>query len=338
MAAGVARRVDVTREPRRHFGARLVDDGVGALVRSPVFTLQVNVGRVCNQACSHCHVDAGPARREWMGESVARRLVALMDSAPSLRTLDLTGGAPELNPWFRWLVEAARARDLEVIDRNNLTVFHEAGQEDLAEFLARHRVRVVASLPCYTKDNVDKQRGGGVFAKSIAALRRLNAFGYAREGVGHTLDLVYNPGGAFLPGDQRQLEADYRKRLGEDFGIRFSGLLTITNMPIRRFADQLDREGRYEEYMDLLVGAYNSATLDGLMCRTLVSVSWDGKLFDCDFNQMLDLALPGEGSTDGPTIFDVESLQELTGRPIRTGDHCYGCTAGCGSSCGGALA
>ena len=306
--------------------------GVASLVRAEVDTLQINVGKVCNQACSHCHVEAGPKRTETMSRAVAERVLALLDANPSVRTLDITGGAPELCAQFRFLVEGARARGRDVIDRCNLTVLPEPGQEDPPPFLAAQRVRVVASLPCYLEKNVDRQRGGGVYDKSILALRRLNALGYGVPGTGLLLDLVYNPGGASLPPDQRALEADYRRELGAQHGVVFSHLRALTNVPIKRFAAQLAREGKAAAYQQLLEQSFNPGTLDGLMCRSLVSVGYDGRMYDCDFNQMLEL--------DGPvaTVFDVEDLGALRGARIRTASHCFACTAGAGSSCSGSLA
>jgi radical SAM/Cys-rich protein len=297
-------------------------------------TLQVNVGKLCNQACHHCHVDAGPKRPEQMDERTARRILELLEASPGVRAIDVTGGAPELNPWFRHLVEGSRELGRDVIDRCNLTVLFEPGQEDLARFLAGHRVRVVASLPCYTSENVDRQRGRGVFEKSIRALRWLNEHGYGMPGGDLVLDLVFNPGGPSLPGAQEQLEADYRERLLADHGIRFSRLLTITNVPINRFHQDLERSGRYDSYMELLAGSFNRCAARDVMCRTLVSVSWDGRLYDCDFNQMLDLPVGDRRRT----LWDLESFAELDRGPIALDDHCYACCAGAGSSCGGALA
>jgi radical SAM/Cys-rich protein len=297
-----------------------------------VETLQVNVGRRCDLACHHCHVEAGPKRREMMTPRTAEHVLRVLERNPRLTTLDITGGAPELHEVFRPLVRGARALGRRVIDRCNLTVLLEPGQEDTAVFLAAHGVDVVASLPCYGADNVDRQRGRGVFDRSIEALRRLNALGYGVEGSGLGLDLVYNPQGATLPPDQGALEARYREELREGFGIAFRHLLTITNMPIRRFARQLEREGRSAEYLSLLVNHFNPDTVPALMCRSLVSVGWDGALYDCDFNQMLELPLAA-----GPVAIDgLEDLSTLEGDPIATASHCHGCTAGAGSSCGGA--
>ncbi|GIW72044.1 MAG: radical SAM/Cys-rich domain protein [Planctomycetota bacterium] len=321
------------------FAATLRRHGLGPLVRETVRTLQINVGKLCNQACHHCHVDAGPKRTEIMPEHVVARLLELLRAAPpELEVVDITGGAPEMVPGFRPLVQAAHASGRRVIDRCNLTILLEPGHEDLAAFLAAHRVHVIASLPCYSPANVDRQRGKGVFGKSIEALRRLQALGYGREGSGLRLDLVYNPLGPTLPPPQAQLEADYKRRLWDDFGIRFDSLLTITNMPIARFADMLVRQGAYERYMSLLVNHFNPQVVHGVMCRSLVSVDWQGRLFDCDFNQMLELPLAAGHPGRRRTIWELDALEELAGLPIATADHCFGCTAGAGSSCGGALA
>ncbi len=288
------------------------------------------MGKRCNQACRHCHVDAGPTRTEMMEGATIEAVLQLLGKSPELELLDITGGAPELNPGFRRLVAGARALGRRVIDRCNLTVLWEPRQEGTAEFLAEHDVEVVASLPCYTADNVDKQRGRGVFDKSVEALRLLNRLGY---GTSRSLTLVYNPGGAFLPPAQEGLERDYKQRLRTDFGVEFSNLLAIANMPIARFGSDLARQGRHDEYMELLAGAFNPGTVDGLMCRHLLSVGWDGALYDCDFNQMLDLPVPGPQAT----IFDIDDIDDWQGRPVVVGTHCFGCTAGAGSSCGGAL-
>src|SRR5262245_21737099 len=317
------------------FGATLLAHAVGPLRRTSIATLQVNVGKHCNQACHHCHVDAGPKRTEVMSDATAARVLEVLARNPRIGLLDVTGGAPELGPCFREMVRSARRLDRRVIDRCNLTVLLEPGQEDLALFLAAQRVEVVASLPCYSAENVDAQRGAGVFEKSIAALRTLNALGYGRPESPLRLDLVYNPVGAFLPPPQERLESDYRAQLGERFGITFHRLLTITNMPISRFADQLARTGEAERYMGLLVNRVNPATVPGLMCRDLVSVGYDGRLYDCDFNQMLELPI---GAPRASTIWDVDDLAALDGAAVATGPHCFGCTAGAGSSCGGTIA
>jgi radical SAM/Cys-rich protein len=318
------------------FAARLHHEGV-RLTRFSISTVQINVGKLCNQACLHCHVDAGPKRTEIMDRRTAELALEFVRAAGA-RTVDITGGAPELNPFFRFVVEQARRDGRRVMDRCNLTVLFEPGQEDLPEFLAGMEVEVVASLPCYLEENVEKQRGRGVYEKSIEALRCLNALGYGQPESPLVLNLVYNPVGAHLPPPQTKLEADYKRELGDRFGIRFNHLYTLTNMPIARFAHMLRREGKWEAYLELLATAFNPATLDSVMCRRLISISWDGFLYDCDFNQMLDLRL-GNGR---PVRLGEQSAEELVHlveqRDIQVGAHCYGCTAGAGSSCGGALA
>lgn len=316
------------------FATRLAEEGVGPLVRGRVQTLQVNLTRRCNLACHHCHVESGPKRTEEIGARVAERVLALLRANPGVEVLDLTGGAPELSVHFRDLVRGARALGRRVIDRCNLTVLFEPGQEDTAEFLASQGVEIVASLPCYSRENVERQRGRGVFDASIEALRKLNQLGYGRPGSPLRLDLVYNPQGPSLPPPQAELEERYRKELGELFGIEFHRLLTLANMPIRRFARTLHRTGRFEAYLSLLADHFNPATVPELMCRSLLSVDHAGRLHDCDFNQALGLALPGPERN----IFEIDDLGALEGRPIATGAHCFGCTAGAGSSCGGALA
>lgn len=303
------------------------------LARTPLEILQVNVGKRCNQACHHCHVEAGPKRTEMMNARTAARVLELLADAPGVHTVDITGGAPELNPNFRDLVRGARALGKTVLDRCNLTVLFEPGQEDTAEFLAAQGVTVIASLPCYGKANVEAQRGLGVFEPSIAALQRLNRLGYGSD-PGLELDLVYNPGGPFLPPPQAALEADYKRELADHFGIRFNRLLTLTNMPISRFLHQLLRDGRYDDYMQTLLEAFNPRAARNVMCRNLLSVGWDGQLYDCDFNQMLELPQGGRRRT----LWDLETLAGIEHDRIALGDHCYGCTAGAGSSCGGALA
>jgi len=302
------------------------------LPRTPLEILQVNLGKLCDLACQHCHVEAGPKRTEIMQARTVARILELLAAAPSVHTMDLTGGAPEMNPHFRTLVREARALGKTVIDRCNLTVLFLPGQEDTAEFLAGQGVKVVASLPCYRKQNVEKQRGRHVFDPSIRALRTLNALGYGRADSGLELDLVYNPLGASLPPAQAQLEAVYRRELGEHFGIVFNRLFTITNMPIKRFLHLLEREGRYERYMQTLLDAFNPAAAAGVMCRNLLSVSWDGQLHDCDFNQALELPLGGRRRD----LWEIAALSEVERESIAFADHCYGCTAGAGSSCGGA--
>jgi radical SAM/Cys-rich protein len=316
------------------FAGAIASHGFGELRRSVPHTLQINVGKLCNQACHHCHVDAGPRRTEQMSRETARAAIEMIERSSSIDTVDITGGAPELNPNFGMLVEGARGLGRAVVVRCNLTVILERGQERLIDFYRDNRVELICSLPCYTEENVDRQRGSGVFARSIEALRMLNAAGYGRGYL--PLALVYNPITPALAPDQRGLEARYREELLGNFGITFDRLLTINNMPIARFADQLDRAGKHAEYMGLLVNHFNPATVPGLMCRTLVSVGWDGGLFDCDFNQML--AMPMRAGGRALSIWDVDDLGDLAGERIATGMHCYGCTAGAGSSCGGSLA
>jgi len=305
------------------------------LSRDGVSTLQVNLGYRCNQQCLHCHVNAGPKRRENMqAETVDTVLEYLATSG--IASLDLTGGAPELNPHFRRLVRSAREQGVHVMDRCNLTILEEPGQEDLAEFLAAQDVEVVASLPCYSQANVDGQRGKGVFAASIRGLQRLNALGYGRRDDGLRLSLVYNPGGPFLPPAQAALEGEYKQRLREDFSIEFNQLLTLANMPIQRFGSALISTGQFDEYMALLQGAHSEANLATVMCRSLLSVDWQGYVYDCDFNQMLGLPLQ-HGGAACTHLRDLLGV-DLRGAPIVVRGHCYGCTAGQGSSCGGALA
>jgi radical SAM/Cys-rich protein len=315
----------------RPFEQALTDSKLWPLRAVGIQVLQVNVGKLCNQTCRHCHVDAGPERREVMSrETMQLCLNALAKTdAP---TLDVTGGAPEMNPHFRWLVEQARALGRHVIDRSNLTILLAPGYDDLPTFLARHQVEVVASLPCYLPANTDRQRGDGVFEKSITALRRLNEAGYGQPG-GLVLTLMHNPLGPSLPPAQAGLEDDYRRELSARYGVVFTRLFTITNMPISRFLDDLVRAGRYGEYLEKLIAAYNPVAAAGVMCRTTLSVAWDGHLYDCDFNQMLELELaPGLPRH----IRDFEK-DLLAGRRIVTGQHCYGCTAGSGSGCQGAV-
>jgi len=323
--------VSATLAPRR-FALRLAG-GPGELRAAVPTTLQVNVGKRCNQACRHCHVDASPARTEVMPDAVVEACLEVLARTPELDTLDITGGAPELHPRFREMVARGRALGRKVMVRHNLTVQFEPGFEGLPAFFAAHAVEVVCSLPHYTEEATDRQRGRGVFARSIAGLRALNAEGYGRE-PGLVLDLVSNPVGAFLPPPQADLERDTREWLRSRHGVVFDRLFTITNMPIARFALWLQKAGNYDAYMARLEAAFNPATVPGLMCRSLVSVGYDGRLHDCDFNQMLELGLD-EGQPE--TIFAFD-LARLRGRRVRTGDHCFGCTAGAGSSCGGALA
>jgi radical SAM/Cys-rich protein len=302
-----------------------------AIQRRSVDTLQVNLGYLCNQSCVHCHVNAGPNRKELMDADTVDQVLAFA-RANNVNLLDLTGGAPELNPEFRRLVSEARAAGIRVIDRCNLTVLFEPGQETTAQFLADNQVEITASLPCYSQDNVDAQRGKGVFDKSIAGLKLLNELGY---GDSLQLNLVYNPQGPVLPPSQEELETDYRRFLGDEFGIRFSQLFTIANMPIQRFGSTLISKGTFDEYMGVLRGAHRDENLDSVMCRDLISIDWQGYVFDCDFNQMLGLPLLN-GSTLRTHISELTEAA-LADNPIVVRDHCFGCTAGQGSSCGGAL-
>ncbi|BCM92312.1 hypothetical protein IAD21_04191 [Abditibacteriota bacterium] len=311
--------------------SRLLNENALELRRDVPRTLQLNLTAKCNQTCVHCHVNAGPARREAMSRETLERILAWLDSSSlPLETADLTGGAPELHPHFRWLVEQLKARGLHVMDRCNLSVLFEPNQEGLGEFLAAHEVEVVASLPCYGPENVNAQRGDGVFDLSIRALHHLNALGYGRE-KNLLLNLVYNPLGAFLPPAQDALEAAYKQRLRDDFAIEFNYLYCLANLPIARFGAQLRREGEHDSYLSLLEHSFNHATVGGLMCRTTFNVGWNGELYDCDFNGMLHLQRP-----DAPFIWDV-GPDGLNEQPILIGNHCLGCTAGAGSSCGGAL-
>ncbi|HEY6833222.1 MAG TPA: arsenosugar biosynthesis radical SAM (seleno)protein ArsS [Pseudolabrys sp.] len=304
-----------------------------ALHRGRLETLQVNVGYRCNQSCFHCHVNAGPTRTEEMAGDVADTVLAFI-ARRRIATLDITGGAPELNPHFRRLVRGARERGAKVMDRCNLTILEQPGQEDLGDFLARERVEVVASMPCYLEANVERQRGKGVFDGSIRGLQKLNALGYGRD-PGLVLNLVYNPQGPSLPPAQGALEADYKRVLGERYGIVFDHLFVLANMPIQRFGSALVTKGEFDGYLQLLQDAHLDANLDGVMCRDLISVDWRGFVYDCDFNQMLDLPLT-RGARERVNLSDLID-DDLDGNPIRVAGHCYGCTAGQGSSCGGAL-
>ena len=305
-----------------------------AIRRERLETLQVNLGYKCNQSCVHCHVNAGPTRTEQMDRETVDTVLRYLE-ASGVGTLDITGGAPELNPHFRELVERARSLGVHVIDRCNLTVLEEPGQEGLAEFLASEDVEVTASLPCYTEELVDRQRGKGVYETSIRAIKRLNALGYGQDGSGLALNLVYNPQGPSLPPAQEKLEADYRRILGERFGIRFNRLYTLANMPIARFGSMLISKGQFNAYMRLLQESFREENLDAVMCRSLISVDWQGYVYDCDFNQMLGIPLRVAGR---PRVKLSDLIgSDLEGNPIVVKNHCFGCTAGQGSSCGGAL-
>ena len=305
-----------------------------AIRRGRLDTLQVNVGYRCNQSCVHCHVGASPHRTEAMSEEVADTVLRFLERG-RVGTLDITGGAPELNPQFRRLVKASRELGVRVMDRCNLTIFEVDGQEDLPEFLAGEQVEIVASMPCYLEDNVDRQRGKGVFDASVRGLRRLNALGYGRDGTGLTLNLVYNPQGASLPPPQPALEADYKRVLRDNYGVVFNQLYTLANMPIQRFGSTLISKGEFDNYLQLLQHAHLDSNLDGVMCRNLISVDWRGFVYDCDFNQMLDLPL-AQGTKQRVHLSELLDA-DIESNPIRVAGHCFGCTAGQGSSCGGAL-
>lgn len=300
--------------------------------RKEVRILQLNIGKKCNQRCIHCHVDAGPERSEIMDRATMDRVLKLVSRTPRIHTVDITGGAPELNPNFQYLITGLTALNRKVIDRCNLTVLFEPGQERTASFLAENRVQITASLPCYLEENVNRQRGDGTYKKCIKALQMLNRLGYGLKNTDLTLNLVYNPAGAHLPPDQAVLESDYKAKLKEMYDIEFNNLLTITNMPIRRFARSLQRDGRLKNYMQLLREHFNPETVNRLMCRETLSVGWDGKLYDCDFNQALAIPLRHRKNS----VWKVEDLQFIDAE-VALGDHCFGCAAGAGSSCGGVL-
>ncbi|MPZ45086.1 MAG: radical SAM/Cys-rich domain protein [Betaproteobacteria bacterium] len=314
--------------------ARLATGDFPPLVRKRLDTLQVNLGYRCNQACLHCHVNAGPTRTEMMSDQTLAAVLAFLQ-ATRVPTLDVTGGAPELHPGFRRLVRAARTLGVRVIDRCNLTIMEQPGQDDLAQFLAAQQVEITASLPCYLEQNVDAQRGAGVFAASIRALRHLNGLGYGRSGGPLILNLVFNPQGPVLPPAQAELEAAYRKALRDSYGIEFTHLFTLANMPIQRFGSTLVSKRQFDPYMRLLRSSFRVENLEAVMCRSLISVDWQGWVYDCDFNQMLGVPL-ARGSKARVRLADLIDT-DLTGNPIAVLDHCFGCTAGQGSSCGGAL-
>lgn len=306
----------------------------GGLRRCSVDVLQVNLGRYCNLACIHCHVEAGPTRKEMMSRENVDAVLGFLDKS-KIPTLDITGGAPELHGDFNYLVESARAIGRHVMDRCNLTVIFEPDKDYLPEFFRRHRVELVCSLPCYSEENVDKQRGKGTFDDSIRALQIFNQLGYGQPDSGLTLNLVYNPVGPHLPPAQEKLELDYKRILKEQFDVTFNRLFCLSNMPITRYATHLKLRGEYDAYMKLLADNFNGATLDQVMCRNLISVGWDGRIYDCDFNQMLNLPLCRR--TGAPMTIDDVTLEEIQDAAIAVDDHCYACTAGSGSSCGGAL-
>ncbi|RBP49192.1 arsenosugar biosynthesis radical SAM (seleno)protein ArsS [Arenicella xantha] len=314
-----------------HFHSVLNQHALGLTHERPQ-ELQINLGKLCNLACHHCHVDAGPKRTEIMTWEVMQKILVWAAEA-NISKVDLTGGAPELNPHFRQFCTELLSMGIQITSRCNITVLFEPGQEDLAQWYADNRVRLVCSLPCYTEDNVDAQRGKGVFDKSIAGLQLLNRMGYGHD-QDLSLDLVYNPGGAFLPPPQASLEQDYRQMLWDNFEITFSKLLAITNIPINRFAHALKRDGELEDYQHLLVSNFNAATVDQLMCRYLINLDWEGRVYDCDFNQMLEIPMNGGANRH---LWELD-VNDVPGSPIATNRHCFGCTAGAGSSCGGVLA
>jgi radical SAM/Cys-rich protein len=333
-AADAVHRLTILQPGQQHrpFEDALAASGLHPLRATGMEVLQINLGKLCNMTCTHCHVDAGPARREVMTRETAEACLAAL-ACTGIPVLDLTGGAPEMNPHFRWLVQEARRLDRHVIDRCNLTILRAPGYTDLPEFLAEHRVEIVASLPCYLEENVDAQRGNHAFTRSLEVLRHLNELGYGEPGAGLRLTLVYNPVGTALPPPQIDLEGAYRRELASRYGIVFNRLFTITNMPIGRFLDHLHETGKYDEYMERLIGAYNPAAAAGVMCRTTLSVDWEGRLYDCDFNQMLGVTVRREL----PQSIREFASEAFARRLITTGQHCYGCTAGAGSGCRGAI-
>lgn len=312
---------------------RLLPTSFPPIKRGRLESLQVNLGYRCNQQCLHCHVNASPQRKEMMSDDVLTTVLAFLQKQKVSR-LDLTGGAPEMHSGFRDLVSKATAMGVQVLDRCNLTILEEPGQEDLADFLAEHNVEVVASLPCYLEENVDAQRGDGVFAKSLAGLKRLNSLGYGQGDPKRQLSLVFNPQGPSLPPPQVGLELDYKRELQQRYNIQFDSLLTIANMPIKRFGSTLISKGQFDDYLDLLRASHSDENVAAVMCRSLISVDWQGYVYDCDFNQMLDFPIPGAG--DKPHLRELLDT-DFNDRPITIAEHCYGCTAGQGSSCGGAL-
>lgn len=332
LAARQVERLEDPDAPLQRFEDALKRTGHDSIRATSFGTLQVNIGKMCNQTCAHCHVDAGPDRKERMDRSTMQLCLDAME-AHGVSILDITGGAPEMHPDFRWFVEKARARHIHVMVRCNLTIILANGKyHDLPEFYRKNAVEVVCSLPFYTADRTDRQRGSGVFDRSIQALRMLNTSGYGKGDAKLVLNLVYNPAGAFLPGPQSELELQFKRKLWADHGVTFDYLLAITNLPISRFLEHLQRSGQYITYMEKLVNAFNPVSVDGVMCRTMISVGYDGLLYDCDFNQMLELPL----SPGMPVHVEQLVTMNVVGRRIMTGRHCFGCTAGAGSSCGGA--
>lgn len=306
------------------------------LTRSTPSILQLNVGKLCNLTCIHCHVNAGPSRKEIITKETIDQILHWLAENPSLRTVDLTGGTPEMIPDFQYLVKRLKEMNIHVMDRLNATIIEEAEYGWIPEFHAQHGIEIIASMPCYSPENVDEQRGDGVFEKSISAFQKLNEIGYGKEGSGLILNFVYNPNGAFLPGDQAELEADYKREMKKHFNIEFNQLFALANLPVSRFASYLKKNKKLDEYYDLLLQNFNPNTVEGLMCRDTINVSWKGEVFDCDFNQMKKMNHHTE-TGDDLFVWDID-LKEFANRPIKTDDHCLGCTAGAGSSCGGSLA
>lgn len=317
-----------------NFSEKVHNLGYQPLKPQALEIFQLNIGKLCNQTCAHCHVDAGPDRKEEnMGKATLQQCLEIIAAIPTIKTVDITGGAPEMNPHFKWFVEECTKLGKKVMNRCNLTIIMANKKyQELPEFFKQHKVHLISSLPYFSKRRTDSQRGDGVFEDSIKALQLLNEVGYGKENTGLTLDLVYNPSGAFLPASQETLEAEFKRQLKRKYNIDFNSLFAITNLPISRFLDYLIQTGNYEEYMEKLVGAFNPATVEGLMCRNTISVSWDGYLYDCDFNQMLDLKV--NGNSKHINEFDINTLNE---RVIVLNQHCYGCAAGAGSSCGGEI-
>lgn len=313
------------------FDNAIAESNLYPLTSTGISVFQVNLGKLCNQACRHCHVEAGPNRTEVMTRDTMELCLDILKNT-DIPTVDITGGAPEMNPNVRWFVEECRKREKHVMVRSNLTILTEPGYEDIPRFFAENKVEVIASLPYYLEQNTDSQRGRGVFKKSIESLKRLNSLGYGREGSDLTLNLVFNPGGAFLPASQKALEADYKREMWKRYGVSFSNLFTITNLPVGRFLAYLNSSGNFEGYMNRLVSSFNPSAAANAMCRNILSVGWDGTLYDCDFNQMLEMVV-NHGAPSHLKDFDLSMLSK---RQIVTGIHCYGCTAGAGSSCGGA--
>lgn len=300
--------------------------------RKEVSTLQVNIGLTCNMSCTHCHVESTPTRTETLKKTTAQRIITLLEESSSIKTVDITGGAPEMHEQFQYLVKSARDLGKDVIDRCNLTIAVQPGYEWIPSFLAEHGVAIAASMPCYSPENVDKQRGDKTFDQSIKALQVFNSLGYGKEGSGLELNLVYNPLGAFLPPSQKNLEIKYKEELRKAFGIEFNQLFTITNMPIKRFADDLRKSERLKEYMDLLIESFNPGTLNDIMCRSTIHVDYNGMISDCDFNSALEIPTGASEPSHGLSIFEIESFEYLNNQPIKHGKHCFGCTAGSGSS------